>query len=209
MPEKLKKMSKNLLLLDGTNSDSGKSARTAAFDGIAQFSTDKTLLHPIMTECRVIKTEMELEVLRYAARVSSAAHKHVMRNLKAGMKEYQAESMFLNYAYYNGGCRHVAYTCIAGSGNSGSVLHYGHAGAPNDQPVQEQDIVLFDMGAEYFCFCSDITCSYPVSGKVNFLLFVDFLSIPSRTIINLVQYGQFLFYGLHFMQTFANFKSVI
>ena len=26
-------------------------------------------------------------------------------------------------------------------------------------------MVLFDMGAEYFCFCSDITVSYPVTGK--------------------------------------------
>ena len=26
-------------------------------------------------------------------------------------------------------------------------------------------MVLLDMGAEYHCYCSDITCSYPVSGK--------------------------------------------
>ena len=25
--------------------------------------------------------------------------------------------------------------------------------------------VLFDMGAEYYHFCSDITCSWPVNGK--------------------------------------------
>merc|ERR1712223_1872455 len=99
------------------------------------------------------------------SRMSSAAHMHVMRNLKPGMREYQAEAMFMNYAYFHGGCRHVSYTCICGAGRSGSVLHYGHAGAPNDQPVEATDIVLFDMGAEYYCFCSDITCSYPVSGK--------------------------------------------
>ena len=63
------------------------------------------------------------------------------------------------------GCRHVSYTCICGSGRSGAVLHYGHAGAPNDQLVKSDHMVLFDMGAEYFCFCSDITCSYPVTGK--------------------------------------------
>ena len=73
--------------------------------------------------------------------------------------------MFLNFCYFYGGARHVCYTCIAGSGRSGATLHYGHAGAPNDQPVRDGDIVLFDMGAEYYRFCSDITCSYPVNGK--------------------------------------------
>ncbi len=24
---------------------------------------------------------------------------------------------------------------------------------------------LFDMGGEYYCYTSDITCSYPVNGK--------------------------------------------
>ena len=81
------------------------------------------------------------------------------------MREYQAEAMFLHYSYLHGGCRQVSYTCICGSGNNSATLHYGHAGAPNDQNVDNNDIVLFDMGAEYYCFCSDITCSYPASGK--------------------------------------------
>ena len=73
--------------------------------------------------------------------------------------------MFLEHVYFYGGCRSVCYTCIAGSGSSGATLHYGHAGAPNDQPVRDGDMVLFDMGGEYYRFCSDITCSYPVNGK--------------------------------------------
>ena len=81
------------------------------------------------------------------------------------MKEYQCESVFLNHCYYYGGARHVCYNCIAGSGASGSVPHYGHAGAPNDQTIKDGDIVLFEMGAEYYRFCSDITCSYPANGK--------------------------------------------
>ncbi len=156
-----------LLLLSGTNSDSGKTTRCAAFDGISEFQVDHGVLHPVISECRVIKTEMELEALRYVTQMSADAHKMVMRKIKPGMKEYQCESTFLNHCYYYGGCRHVCYTCIAGSGHSGSVLHYGHAGAPNDQTCQDGDIVLFDMGAEYYRFCSDVTCSYPVNGKFS------------------------------------------
>ena len=58
-----------------------------------------------------------------------------------------------------------SYTCICGAGRSAAIGHYGHAGAPNNQSIETTDMVLFDMGAEYYCFCSDITCSYPVSGK--------------------------------------------
>ncbi len=41
-----------LLLLNGTNTDSGKQTRTAAFDGIAKFTTDDTILHHEMSDLR-------------------------------------------------------------------------------------------------------------------------------------------------------------
>ena len=75
-----------LLTLLGTNTDSGKTTRTAAFDGISEFKTDSKVLHPIISELRVIKTEEELNVLRYVADVSSKAHMQVMRHIKPGMK---------------------------------------------------------------------------------------------------------------------------
>jgi Xaa-Pro dipeptidase len=44
--------------------------RCAAFDGISEFQTNRGLLHQEIAELRVIKTEMELEVLKYANKVS-------------------------------------------------------------------------------------------------------------------------------------------
>ena len=44
------------------------------------------------------------------------------------------------------------------------MLHYGHAGAPNSKLIREGDICLFDMGAEYACYCADITCTFPANG---------------------------------------------
>lgn len=58
----------------------------------------------------------------------------------------------------------MSYTCICGSGDNSSILHYGHAAAPNDKVIGEHDMLLFDMGANYFGYCADITCSFPANG---------------------------------------------
>lgn len=57
------------------------------------------------------------------------------------------QSLFLHYIYANHGCRNVAYTSICACGPNAAVLHYGHAGAPNNRQLQADDIALFDMGA--------------------------------------------------------------
>ncbi|XP_074769482.1 xaa-Pro dipeptidase isoform X2 [Athene noctua] len=76
-----------------------------------------------------------------------------------------AECLFQHYCYARGGMRHTSYTCICGSGENSSVLHYGHAGAPNDKTIEDGDLCLFDMGGEYYCYGSDITCTFPANGK--------------------------------------------
>uniref|UniRef100_A0A6Q2YJ49 Xaa-Pro dipeptidase n=1 Tax=Esox lucius TaxID=8010 RepID=A0A6Q2YJ49_ESOLU len=153
------------LLNRGVNTDSGSICREASFPGISQFKVNNTLLHPVIVECRLTKTDMELEVLRYTNRISSDAHKEIMKKVKPGLKEYEMESLFQHYCYTRGGMRHTSYTCICGSGNNSSVLHYGHAGAPNNKTINDGDMCLFDMGGEYYCYSSDITCSFPANGK--------------------------------------------
>ncbi|XP_044750162.1 xaa-Pro dipeptidase [Coccinella septempunctata] len=156
-----------ILTLKGMNTDSGLCSKEANFKGIETFNVNNTLLFNEIADLRVFKTDLEIEVLKYVIEVSSAAHRKVMRCVEAGKSEYQCESEFLHYCYQIGGCRHVSYTCICGTGPNASILHYGHAGAPNDRKIKEGDMCLFDMGANYFGYASDITCSYPVNGKFS------------------------------------------
>ena len=44
-------------------------------------------------------------------------------------------------------------------------MHYGHAGAPNNRKIKKGDMILTDQGLEYYCYASDITCSYPANGQ--------------------------------------------
>ena len=128
---------------------------------------DKTKLFPILAECRVIKSPMELALLEHVTQLTSLAHAYVMRNTKAGMWEYQCESLFRHSTYYNYGSRLQSYTSICGCGPNAAILHFGHAGEPNSRQLREDDNCLFDMGAEYQCYASDITCSFPASGKFS------------------------------------------
>lgn len=154
-----------LLTLKGINTDSGNTTFEADFEGIEKFKVNNQVLHPEIAELRVLKTDYELEVMTYVAGVSSAAHRRVMRMAKPGIKEFQCESDFLQYTYSVGGCRHVSYTCICASGYNSAILHYGHAGAPNDRVIKDEELCLFDMGANYFGYAADITCTFPSNGK--------------------------------------------
>uniref|UniRef100_A0A1I8PBL2 Xaa-Pro dipeptidase n=1 Tax=Stomoxys calcitrans TaxID=35570 RepID=A0A1I8PBL2_STOCA len=156
---------KLILTLSGVNSDSGLRSEPASFDGIEKYVVNCDLLHPIISECRVIKTPEEIEVLRYVAKVSSDAHIKVMQFMAPGRSEFEGESVFLHHSYSVGGCRHTSYTCICGSGINSAILHYGHAAAPNDKVVKNGDMCLFDMGANYCGYAADITCSFPANGK--------------------------------------------
>ncbi|KAF8373434.1 hypothetical protein PRIPAC_79863 [Pristionchus pacificus] len=153
-----------LYLLKAENSDSGNTLLPPNFIGIEKFPLDEYLLYPIMAELRVFKTDDEIEVLRYASKIASDAHKAAMKHIIPGMYEYQLESLFRHTSYYHGGCRHLSYTCVAASGCDSAVIHYGHANAPNDRKIEDGDICLFDMGPEYNCYASDVTTSFPANG---------------------------------------------
>lgn len=157
-----------LHLMRGVNTDSGLSALPAQFEGDTELdSADKICydnLFEILSTARVTKCDSEITAMWYSALVASNAHVEVMRSTKAGMVEYELEARFLYEIYKNGGCRRCAYTSICACGPNNAVLHYGHAGAPNDRILQEADMALLDMGADYHGYVSDITCSFPISG---------------------------------------------
>jgi Xaa-Pro dipeptidase len=134
-------------------------------DILTKFSSqaDVETLFPILADLRVFKSPAERSLLRYVTETTSHAHAYVMRNMKPGMMEYQGESFFRFFSSFLG-CRLSPYTNIACCGPSGAVLHYGHSGEPNARQSVAGEMCLFDMGAEYFGYGSDVTCSFPISG---------------------------------------------
>ena len=132
-------------VMTGVNSDSGIAAKPARFAGDDEFWNNKQVeqgeLYNLLAQCRVHKTPEEIELMRYCSYVASNAHVEVMRAAKNCQFEYELEAKFLYEIYSKGGCRKSAYTSICACGPNSSVLHYGHAGAPNDRGLLPTDIV--------------------------------------------------------------------
>jgi len=153
----------------GENSDSGNSGPPLPdFEGFEALNSTHAVLRRVAVEVRVHKSPAEVAVLQKVNDIASDAHMATMAHAKPGMVEFQLESMFRHHCYYNGGCRLAAYTSICGCGPNAAVLHYGHAGAPNDRTCLEGEVMLSDQGCELRCYSCDITCSYPISSTGKF-----------------------------------------
>ncbi|MGB1298937.1 MAG: M24 family metallopeptidase, partial [Psychrobium sp.] len=117
-------------------------------------------LRVISDEMRLIKQPQELEVMREAAKISSAAHSRAMQQCKAGMFEYQLEAEILHHFAMNG-ARFAAYNTIVGSGENACILHY----TENESVLNDNELVLIDAGCELHGYAADITRTFPVNGK--------------------------------------------
>lgn len=129
----------------------------------SKFVVEREVVKDVLDECRVVKLPEELELMRHICKISSFAHIEIMRHAAPGKFEYEMEALFQYVTYKNGRCREQAYTCICAAGADGATLHY----PSNQKLIRDGDMCLFDMGAEYYCYASDITCSFPASGKFS------------------------------------------
>jgi Xaa-Pro dipeptidase len=153
-----------VLVLRGENTDSGDAAPGARFAGQEGFAVEGSLLWPAMAEARVFKSEREIAVLRHVGRATSEAHLAMMGAVRPGMREDQLEAVYKFWVQFAAGARLDSYTWICGSGPNAAVLHYGHAGAPNDRVIRAGEWVLCDCGNELHCYASDVTTTFPASG---------------------------------------------
>ncbi len=115
-----------------------------------------TLLHPM----RQIKSEAELELMRTAAQIAVDAHNHARQFAKPGLYEYQVQAE-MEHLFRMRGAMGPAYPSIVASGANACVLHY----TENTRQMQDHDLLLIDAGCAYEYYNSDITRTFPISGK--------------------------------------------
>jgi Xaa-Pro aminopeptidase len=125
---------------------------------------------------RLVKDEEELSLMRRAAEISSRAHRRAMEATRPGWYEYQVEAE-LTHEFLKGGAQAVAYPSIVAGGPNACVLHY----RDNNRQLQDGELLLIDAGCEYQSYASDITRTFPVSGR---------FSGPQRAVYELVLAAQ-------------------
>jgi len=130
----------------------------------------------LLDAMRLIKDEHEIQTMRRAAEISSAAHRRAMSFARPGCHENEVEAELL-HEFRRSGAQSPAYTSIVAGGANACVLHY----VQNNGELRDGDLLLIDAGCEVDGYASDITRTLPVNGK---------FSGPQRDIYELVLAAQ-------------------
>jgi Xaa-Pro aminopeptidase len=111
---------------------------------------------------RTIKSPGEIAFLRKAIELSLDAHFAAMRMMRPGVYEYQVAAKMVE-VHAMGGSEAEGYAPIVGAGPNSTALHYDKL----DRKIQDGDIVVLDVGAQYSGYSADITRTFPANGKFS------------------------------------------
>jgi Xaa-Pro dipeptidase len=126
------------------------------------YQTNANVLCTAFAEARVIKNDLEIELMKKACDISCEAHIALMKAIKPGVGTELEYAAFFEYECRKRGARFQAYNAIIGGGLNPAVLHHYTNNDPF--PTDPNCFVLVDAGCEYNCYASDITRTYPLGG---------------------------------------------
>jgi Xaa-Pro aminopeptidase len=116
--------------------------------------------NPILQRLRSVKEQEELDVMQHACSITEKAFRRVLKKMKPGVMEYELEAEVM-YEFLRNRSRGFSYSPIIASGKNATVLHYGE----NKNPCKDGELSLFDVGAEYANYTSDMSRTIPNNGR--------------------------------------------
>jgi len=109
---------------------------------LSKYEVDKEKMHHILTECRVFKSEEEIEVLRVSCQAAAEGHVEVMKSCKPGQRESYLVSKMRAQGMADYNVKFRPYGDIMASGTNSATLHY----VDNNKIIQDNELVLCDCG---------------------------------------------------------------
>jgi Xaa-Pro aminopeptidase len=119
-------------------------------------------LREALTQIRRPKDEIELDRMRKAEQATRAGFQVLNALVKPGTTE-RAVQIEMEAAFFRHGADRVAYDTIVGGGPNSAVFHF----SPTERQFQNGELVLVDAGAEFKAYASDVTRTYPASGRFS------------------------------------------
>ena len=130
-----------------------------AFFELQNYNFDIEILPNIMADMREIKTDEEVELLKKAVTISVVGQIEVMKAMNPKMSEREIQGIH-EFVYRKYGAADEGYPSIVGAGENGCVLHY----IENDKEELNNQLVLMDLGAEFYGYTADVTRTIPANG---------------------------------------------
>lgn len=115
---------------------------------------------PILNKLRKIKSEEEIEIIKHACDITGKAFLHCLKTVKPGRYEYEMQAEMEYIFKMNNASGHAFHPIVAG-GKNACCLHY----SKNDNVLNDNELLLLDMGCEYQNYASDLSRTIPVGGK--------------------------------------------
>src|SRR5882762_267570 len=109
---------------------------------------------------RQIKSPGEIAFLKQAIGLSVDSHLEAMKIMRPGLYEYQVGAKMVEIHAW-GGSEAEGYAPIVGAGPNSTALHYDKL----SRKIEDGDIVVLDVGAQYSGYSADITRTLPANGK--------------------------------------------
>lgn len=117
---------------------------------------------PILSKQRMIKSKLEVELIKKACDITHKAFLRVLKTTKPNKFEFEIQAE-IEYEFTINRASGHGYAPIIASGENGCVLHY----VDNDKECKDEDLMLMDFGAEYANYTADMSRTIPINGKFS------------------------------------------
>lgn len=117
-------------------------------------------VRPLISALRQVKSSGEIAFLQKAIDLSDDAQLAAMKLMRPGLYEYQVAAKMVEVHAWDGS-EAEGYAPIVGAGPNSTVLHYDKL----SRKIEDGDIVVLDVGAQFSGYSADITRTLPANGK--------------------------------------------
>ena len=117
---------------------------------------------PQLRKQRTIKSTCEINAMRKAMLVTKKGILAMMASARPGMYEYELKAEY-DRALTSSGVLSPAFPSIISAGENNFCIHYyGYMGK-----IEDGDMILNDVGAQWDNICNDVSRGWPVNGKFS------------------------------------------